>query len=72
MSKKDRGSFPFAPSVAYELQMHACYFQSEDTDVIKYAGDLLQSIEFFLSEINTQKKYLKIQHEEGKQLQWKL
>lgn len=48
MSKKDRGSFPFAPSAAYELQMCACYFQSEDTDVIKYAGDLLQSIEIFL------------------------
>lgn len=49
------------------------FSESEDTDVIKYAGDLLQSIEFFfLSEINTQKKYLKTQHEEGKQLQWKL
>lgn len=29
MSKKDRGSLPFAPSAAYELQMHACYFQSQ-------------------------------------------
>lgn len=29
MSKKDRGSCPVAPSVAYELQMRACYFQSQ-------------------------------------------
>lgn len=46
--------------------------ESEDTDVIKYAGDLLQSIEIFLIWDQHPKKYLKTQHEEGKQLQWKL
>lgn len=66
MSKKDRGSFPIAPSVAYELQMCACYFQSQriqmSLSMLVICSSLLK---FFKSEINTQKSIWRLSMKRG-------
>lgn len=66
MSKKDKGRFPVAPSVAYELQMRACYFQGQriqmSLNMLVICSSLLK---FFLSEINTQKSIWRLSMKRG-------